>query len=372
MNDPSFKAISQTDIPEPSKNTKMHRQREISVHKTDVGAAERSAGAKSPDRQCPIHKKPHLLGKSRAVREKSIKERRVFLKEHRICFKCCTSTKHMAQDCKYTATCIECGSGKHNSALHPGSVSQTKEPTPTTEHGGELAPTAPSEVTSNCTDVCGGDESNRSCSKICLVRIYPVNHREKATKVYTVIDKHSNRSLVRSEFFDTFNVQGPPSPYSLRTCSGVTETMGRRAPSSQIESMDGEVRLLLPSLVECNNIPNNRSEIPSPNTASNHPHLKAIAHLIPELEQSAPIMLLLGRDIITAHKVRNQVNGPRDAPFAQKLDLGWVIVGNVCLGGVHKPDTINALYTRTTEQKRPSIFEPCPNVLQVKERSSQF
>lgn len=83
-------------------------------------------------------------------------------------------------------------------------------------------------------------------------------------------------------------------------------------------------------------------------------------------------MLLLGRDIISVHKVRKQVNGPRDAPYAQKLDLGWVIEGNVCLGGVHKPTTMNTFYTSTTEQKRPSIFEPCPNVFHVKERYNNF
>lgn len=278
----------------------------------------------------------------------------------------------MAKDCKYTATCTECGSEKHISALHPGPAPETEAPSPSTEHGGEPASMPSSEVTTSCTKVCGGGQSDRSCSKICLIEIYPVNHRERAMKVYAIIDEHSNRSLARSEFFDTFNVHGPTSPYSLRTCSGVTETMGRRVSGYQIESMDGKVSLPLPSLVECNDIPNNRLEIPTPSAAYNHPDLKSVAHLIPGLERSTPIMLLLGQDIITVHKVRKQVNGPRDAPYAQKLDLGWVIVGNVCLGGVHKPETVSALYTRTTEQKRPSIFEPCPNIFQVKERYSRF
>ncbi len=42
-------------------------------------------------------------------------------------------------------------------------------------------------------------------------------------------------------------------------------------------------------------------------------------------------MILLGRDIIRVHTVHNQVNGPHDTPYAHKLDLGWVTVGNVCL-----------------------------------------
>ncbi|XP_061829090.1 uncharacterized protein [Nerophis lumbriciformis] len=368
-NDPSFNFAVQADIAMTDKTFRTTKPKEISVHKMDVSPTEHSDEAENPERHCPIHKKPHLLRKCRAFRDKPIEERKAFLREHKICFKCCTSSKHMARDCKYTATCTECGSEKHNSALHPGPAPQTEEPYPSSKHGGE--PTS-SEVASSCTTVCGGDQSDRSCSKICLVKIYPVNRQEKAIKVYAIIDEHSNRSLARSEFFDTFKVQGSPSPYSLRTCSGVTETMGRRATGYQIESMDGKVSLPLPSLVECNDIPNNRSEIPTPNAASNHPHLKSIAQFIPELEQSTPILLLLGRDIIAAHKVRKQLNGPRDAPYAQKLDLGWVIVGNVCLGGVYKPDSVNAFYTQTAECKRPSIFQPCPNTLQVKERCSQF
>ena len=39
---------------------------------------------------------------------------------------------------------------------------------------------------------------------------------------------------------------------------------------------------------------------------------------------------LLYFDIISIHKVRKQFNSPCDAPYAQELDLGWVIVGNVC------------------------------------------
>lgn len=255
----------------------------------------------------------------------------------------------MAKDCKYATTCLECKSERHISALHPGPAPWTQEPSPSTEHGGEQDSTSSSEVTTSCTKVCGGDHSDRSCSKICLVNIHPVGHRDRALKVYAIIDEHSNKSLACSEFFDAFNVQGPASSYSLRTCSGLTESTGRRASGFQIDSMDGKVSLPLPSLLECNDIPNNRMEIPTPSAASYHPHLQPVAHLIPELDPSAPIMLLLGRDIISVHKVRKQVNGPRDAPYAQKLDSGWVIVGNVCLGSVHKPPTVNTFYTSTTD-----------------------
>ncbi|KAL0146553.1 hypothetical protein M9458_058184 [Cirrhinus mrigala] len=98
-----------------------------------------------------------------------------------------------------------------------------------------------------------------------------------------------------------------------------------------VESIDNSVSLTLPTLIECNKLPDNRAEIPTPDAARNHAHLKSIARKIHTLDPEAEILLLLGRDIIEVHKVLEQRSGPPHAPFAQKLALGWVIVGDVCL-----------------------------------------
>lgn len=124
----------------------------------------------------------------------------------------------------------------------------------------------------------------------------------------------------------------------------------------------------LPTLIECNYMPDDHSEIPSPAIAHHFPHLKSIAHEIPEIDPCAQILLLLGRDIIQVHKVRKQLNGLNKAPYAQKLDFGWVIVGNVCLGSAHKRNTVDVFRTNILINGRPSICEPCPNQIQVKEK----
>ncbi|CAE1279280.1 unnamed protein product [Acanthosepion pharaonis] len=218
-----------------------------------------------------------------------------------------------------------------------------------------------------CTQVCGGDLSEKSCSKICLVNVYPADQPDKTVRMYAIIDEQSNRSLVRSDFFDTFKNDGPSFPYSLKTCAGVIQTMGRRASGFQVESLDGKNSLPLPSPVECDKIPNDRSGIPTPEAALHHPHLRKIAHLIPTVEPKTPIMLLLGRDILRVHKVRQQINSPHDAPYAQKLDLGWVIVGNVYLGKFHPPTIINTLHTHISDGGRPTLFDSCPNKFEIKE-----
>lgn len=111
----------------------------------------------------------------------------------------------------------------------------------------------------------------------------------------------------------------------------------------------------------------NRNEIPTPEAAHYHPHLKEIAAEIPTLDPQAEILLLLGRDVIQVHKVLDHRNGPPNAPFTQRLALGWVIVGSICLRGAHKPGHVNVLKTNILDNGRPSYLFPCQNNIQVTE-----
>lgn len=223
-----------------------------------------------------------------------------------------------------------------------------------------------SEINTSCTEICGPGQWGRSCSKICLAKIYPKGSKDMAIMAYVIMEDQSNCSLARPELFEQFGVESETFPYRLRTCSGIIETSGKKAEGLQMESLDGKVLISLPPLTECPDIPNNRSEIPTPSAVKHQPHLRHIAQQIPELDPRAEILILLGRDVLQVHKVRQQVNGPHNSPFAQRLDLGWVVIGEVCLGSVHKP-TVNAYKTHVLHNGRPSIFEPCPSFMHIKE-----
>lgn len=134
--------------------------------------------------------------------------------------------------------------------------------------------------------------------------------------------------------------------------------IGRKAVGFQIEAMNGEACLDLPPLIECNEIMSNQSEIPSPEVALSHAHLRTVAPYIPEPDPEAQILILLGKDFIRVHKVRQQINGPHNAPFAQRLDLGWVIVEEVCIDSAHKP-TVAVFKTNVLQNGRPSFLAPC-------------
>lgn len=200
--------------------------------------------------------------------------------------------------------------------------------------------------------------------------MYPCSAPREKRKVYAILDDQSNVSLAHSTFFDMFNLHSEALRYTMKTCSGTMNTLGRRAHGFAIEGMNRKVSMSLPILTECNQIPDNKIEIPTPEAAAAHPHLSHVATQIPPLDPSADILLLLGRDVIQAHKVRRQINGPNEAPYAQQLDLGWVIIRDVCLSVAHRP-TVNSYKTNILDNGRPSFLVPCESRIYTKGRFTE-
>ena len=198
-NDPSFTLPSNSYPPIRDKSAYRAERIPIAVHKTDVASGTKRD---SPGKSCPIHHKPHQLRKCREFRPKQLDERKAFLRENGICYKCCALTSHVAKDCQVSVKCTECGSNRHVSALHPGPAPQApKTPVPEPERS-EMEEELSSEaaITTHCTEICGEGQPAVSCAKICLARVFPQGQHDKAIKVYVVLDDQSNRSLARPEF----------------------------------------------------------------------------------------------------------------------------------------------------------------------------
>ena len=335
----------------------------LTAFRTDITDPALSPPTRDPTKWCIVHKLSHPLSKCRAFRTMPLTERRNLLSQHRICFHCLATTSHLAKDCTVQVKCSECHSDKHVSALHAGPPSQPTAAEDAHQHGGE--PT----VTSSCTEVCGDTIEARSCAKICLANIYAISQPENKIKAYVVIDDQSNCSLAKPKLFDILNLDGEATPYVLKTCAGTSQVQGRRARNLVIESLDGTHIHMLPILTECSAIPDSREEIPTPAVARAHPHLKDIAEKIPELDPEVEILLLVGRDAPPLHKIHESRNGPRNAPWAQRLDLGWVVLGNVCLDGAHKPAEVSSYRTQVLDNGRPSFLLPCSNRIYVKHGS---
>ncbi|KAK6182058.1 hypothetical protein SNE40_009824 [Patella caerulea] len=123
-----------------------------------------------------------------------------------------------------------------------------------------MAGRRPRKKQSKCTQVCGENFNGRSCAKITLAKIYNVNRPDKFIHGYIVHDDQSNQTLGKSQFFDFMNIpQNQSQSYKLSLCSGTQTMTGIIAPGFIIESLDSTTQMQLPAVIECNDIPDNRS-----------------------------------------------------------------------------------------------------------------
>ncbi|XP_033121567.1 uncharacterized protein LOC117120649 [Anneissia japonica] len=232
----------------------------------------------------------------------------------------CLDPSHRRRACKVLIKCEECSSTDQVTSMH-------------SHQGGEQAAeentTRQHNITTACAQVCGDDTAmaGKSCAKIVPVVVSHKRDKTVTVRTYAIIDDQSNKSRVSEKLLDLFDVQYQETNYSLTSCNGVMQANGRYA--------SGFV----------------------------------VTHLIPEQDERCSITLLIGRDLIEAHHVLDQIIGPASAPYAQRLRLGWVIIGETCLGGSHMPNSIGTYRTSIIIQNnaKPSTLDPCPNQIKVEE-----
>lgn len=224
---------------------------------------------------------------------------------------------------------------------------------------------------SKCTILCGVNQyTDRSCNKTFLVDVHLSDDPTKTARVYAILDDQSNRSLVSPELLDTLDIDGESTPYTLSSCSGNINMCGRRVHGLVVTSIDGNSTFDLPTLIECDDIPNDLSEVPTPEVARQHPHLDRIASSIPPLHPDTKIQLVIGRDLPEARHIIRQIVGPSGTPFAHMMAFGWAIIGEVCLGRVHRPETtVTVNKISVLQDGRRTCFQPCQNHLELKEQA---
>ena len=261
-NDPSFIYTNNSSSTIETRNTKT----KVVARKTEVSSQYKEIDSPTAF-NCAIHGKSHRVSKCREFISKSLEARKVLLRQKGLCFKCC-DFQHTSRNCREIIKCQDCGNNRHVTAMH-GDV-------PTKSHDGEIQikstnftskQHSTTIINSSCTEVCKYSYYGNSCAKILPVFVYPKGQREMSTKLYVMLDDQSNRSLARSAFFDLFKVNSRSEEYIMSSCSGKMTTSGRRAFEFVVESCRGELSLELPTLIECDNLSDNRHEIPTSDVA---------------------------------------------------------------------------------------------------------
>ena len=361
---------------------------------------------------CPYHLSEqnaecnHSLKSCRSFRRLSYQDKLNVFRKNKLCYRCCKND-HVAKNCKENMKCDVCDSPFHCTVLHfnkrnggtqgtPQETSVHVNPEAATESSREpmlhhtnkdggtqgtpqetsatvnseaatessRVPASTSQVVPKCTQICGTSMPPRSCSKTVLVK---VKMFDKVFLTYAIIDDQSNRTLATPSLFDMIGGECSltSTSYTLTSCNGKFNCYGRMAQNIIIKSLDEGTSINIPSILECEDIPNIRSEIPTPDIIDFYPHM-ADKVSIPPLNK-ADIGLLIGRDVKEAHVVEEQIIGPKNSPLAVKLSLGWVIIGEVCLGKFHSADK-NVVVNKTQADTRPSSFIQCPMTMEVREK----
>ncbi|KAK3743580.1 hypothetical protein QZH41_001384 [Actinostola sp. cb2023] len=318
---------------------------------TTTRPEEPRADTSAEGKYCPFHERDgHDLVECKSFKSKSLKDKTDWILKAGLCF-LCLSHAHQAKDCTSRPSCDICGDTRYIALLHKERATQ---PPPGEANEAE-------EVNSKCTAVCRERKGGVSCSKIVLVDVSVKARQNTSKRVYAIIDDQSNTSLISSELADALGADGPTEKYLLSTCSSSDQVKyGRRVSGLIVRSIQNGNESELPTLVECDGIPEDKTEIPTPELARRFAHLRDIADEIPPADSSASIHILLGRDAPELLKVRAFKNGPRGAPWAQKLLLGWTVSGQACLDHVNGPVHIQARQTKVSGEKEKSM-----NVIQT-------
>lgn len=326
--------------------------------KTDVHG-EQTETNKDKRVRCLIHNSGHPLTECKDFKSKTWDQRRALLRSKGVCFKCLASTDHLSPKCPVEVTCDKCGGKNHLTLMH--------REEPIKSHGGEPQADSKVHVSANCTAICGKEFKGRSCGKTVLVDVTSTSLPAKKFRVYALLDDQSNRPLVTPELCDMLDIPGEAMEYSLSSCSGHTTMVGQRVNGLSVRSVNTSESFDLPELIECDYIPQEWSEVPTPDVANNYSHLKEIASLLHPLNSSCGIHLLIGRDVAEAHHARRQIIGPNHQPFALELPLGWVVIGTVCVGKFHQPDVVHVYKTNVDSDGRCTIMDLCENLRTISE-----
>lgn len=112
--------------------------------------------------------------------------------------------------------------------------------------------------------------------------------------------------LLDHNCFFFFDIQSESESHTLLSCSGQSTCSKRRVNGLEEKALDGSCRFDLPTVIECNEIPENKDEIPTPEVADKLFHLQDIADYLMPLDSEIYILLLIERDLGDAHHVLEQ------------------------------------------------------------------
>ncbi|KAM9709232.1 uncharacterized protein ACNS7B_023621 [Menidia menidia] len=262
--------------------------------------------------KCICCQENHFIYKCERFAALTLEEKKAFVKNNNMCF-ACLRVGHVAKDCRKRATCNVCRKS-HPTPLHD-------------EPAREVKPEVSQQRDSTSTASCSMNMTNADrTSMIVPVWLSSSVKNSPEILVYALLDTQSSNTFVTEDVCEKLKVHTDPVRLKLATMTDRSIVNCHRASGLKVRGYSSKVCIELPPAYTREDIPLEKTSIPTRKTAKGWTHLLSIADEMPDL-LDCPAGLLIGYDCVRALKPKEVVSGAEHEPYAVKTDLGWSVVG---------------------------------------------
>ena len=263
-------------------------------------------------KHCLACNEHHALSKCATFANKTLEERKNFIKENRICFGCLIQG-HMSRYCRRRSTCEVCQK-RHPTLLHDYSLAAESD-----------CSTTALEETATALAMARSDST--SCTSM-IVPVW-VSHTSglDETLTYALLDTQSSVSFISEELAEATKAQGHPVKLTLSTLTSTTEIESQAIVNLNVRRYNSNATVCIKKCYTKDLPVTDPCHIPTSETARSWPHLSHLAQEIPSL-QDCGVHMLIGYDCMRALEPQEVVSGDENRPYAIRTMLGWSIVGS--------------------------------------------
>ena len=182
--------------------------------------------------------------------------------------------------------------------------------------------------------MCGveGQESGQDQSLIIPVWVFSSRNPENKQLTYALIDCQSNATFVTEKLRQELGIEGVKRHLLLSTLHKENEVIeSHKVKGLTVMDMNHQNSIPLPQAFTRQTISFKSSQIPKPEVAMCWEHLKPIASELMPYRKDLEVGLLIGTNCPRAMKPREIIPGSDNDPYGIRTDLGWGIIGRVCL-----------------------------------------
>ena len=294
----------------------------------------------SDSQKCSMcQQQSHTLGKCKVFLDKSIEDKRAFLKEKQLCFGC-YGTNHFTKGCMNKHKCESCGK-RHPTALHVDNFVMPKRRSPSSagkQTSSYMTDLPDSAVKSTSTsgskepqvesNICAATDTAENTS---LHAILPVRVSQKGSDkqliTYCFYDNGSSACFISNDIYEQLGAEGTETRLQLKTMHGQSCISSTAVRDLVVTDINGEHAVELPRTYTRDEIPVNTNHIPDPNSLTRWSHLKHVVDSLTQVIPGLEVGILIGTNCPLALEPLEVVPTDGRGPYAARLLHGWTLYG---------------------------------------------